>query len=252
MHYLHTYGLTGLLLTALAGCTIEKNLLTEDDTGATAGDDATDGASDTGKASDTDEPTAADTGVDTLPDTTTGAEDTGEPGDCAAKTEAECDAEPACQAVHGAPEDFAGCPADPQFLGCIAAGPCDTVLLTVCEDDSDASYVLSNGCSPAGFTACEGLGVACGACVGLGEAECAAAGCTPISGAPHVGEGDELCADFNDTEFLGCLPPGTACPPQVLTLCATGTTEPAWEVGAGCFVDGFESCGDGTVSACTP
>ena len=190
---------------------------------------------------------------DTGDGSSTGTGETGLADGCEALMQADCEANPACMAVLGAPEDFADCTPGPVFLGCIDAMPCDAVLTTVCRDGGTDSYQLSAGCIPPGFTACAGVGVACGGgddCVGLDEATCAASGCTPISGAPHIMNNAGICADFANPEFLACMQGGVACPPSVPTVCPAGETQPAWDVPSGCIPDGFEFCGGEVVPAC--
>ncbi len=231
---------------------------------------------DTGKDTDTDTDTDATLGATSEPDATTGGPDatTGEisttvdtadtgskfdmmtptPGDCEAASPDECEANPDCMPVFGEPEELEGCTPGPQYLGCLPQMPCDTVLLTVCDDETNAAFHLSNGCIPSGFTACEGTGVLCGGgtetCEGLDEAGCEEAGCTSIFGAPHVVQDGIACADYDAFEFLGCLPPDTACPPVVAILCPAGQDEPAWDVPSGCNVPGFDSCSEQSVPAC--
>lgn len=203
----------------------------------------------------------SDTDLTTAPDATDstsddpGASVTGDsptPAECDADTPEACEATPGCMTVFGAPEAFPGCSTEPQYLGCLPELPCDSILLTVCDDETDESYVLPDGCVPPGFSACPGRGTPCGedGCAGLGPDECAAKGCTVINGAPHVVEKDATCADYDALEFLGCLPPETSCPPQVLILCPVGQVEPTWDVPSGCFVPGLEECGDAFVPAC--
>jgi hypothetical protein len=257
---------TLLLLTlALASCVTPKVL------GGTP-------EADTGKDTDTDTDTDATTSGTTTFDvtlsgaTTSGATtsdfsttadtaDTGPkfdmmapmPGDCEAASLDECEANPACMTVFGEPEEFEGCTPGPQYLGCLPQLPCDTALLTVCDDETNEPFRLSNGCFPPGFSPCEGTGVPCGGadtCEGLDEQGCASAGCTSIFGAPHVVQDDIMCADYDALEFLGCLPADTACPPSVPVLCPAGQDEPAWDVPSGCLLPGFDLCDEQLVPAC--
>lgn len=86
-------------------------------------------------------------------------------------------------------------------------------------------------------------------CEALGEAQCAAAGCTPISGAPHVMMGDAVCVDFEQPVFLGCLEGGIACPPSVPTVCPEGQPDMAFDVPSGCLPPGHIFC-DAPAPAC--
>jgi len=247
---------TLLLLTlALSSCVTPKVLGgnpeadtgkdTDTDTDTDTDPDATLGA--------TSEPDATSTGG---PDstTTTDGSTTATPADCEAASPDECEANSECMAVFGEPEEFEGCTPGPNYLGCLPQMPCDAALFTVCDDETNEAYHLSNGCIPSGFTQCEGTGVLCGGgtdtCEGLDEKGCADAGCTSISGAPHVVQDGIACADYDAFEFLGCLPPDTACPPVIAILCPAGQQEPAWDVPSGCNLPGFDSCSEMTVPAC--
>jgi hypothetical protein len=216
----------------------------EETLGATSQPDATsDIGTSTGDVSTTD-PTA-ETGpkFDMMPP---------DPGDCAAATLEACEANPDCMPVLGQSELSDTCKPDPQFLGCLPQQPCDAVLLTVCDEETDESFRLSSGCIPEGFAVCEGNGLPCGGgmqCEGLGQADCATFGCTEVLGAPHVTVNDEVCADYEALEFLACLPPETSCPPVIQILCPTGQDAPTWDVPSGCKPAGFEDCG-GVVPAC--
>ena len=106
---------------------------------------------------------------------------------------------------------------------------------------------------PPGFAACSVRDAPlCGsaeACQSASEEECAASGCTPISGAPHVVEAGMACADFDAQVFLGCLEGGIACPPVVLTVCPEGQLDTAFDVSAGCLPPGHMQC-DQPVPGC--
>jgi hypothetical protein len=254
-----------LLALVLPACVVPK-LVGPNPEADTGKDTDTDGASESGAdTSATSEP-----GVTSAPDATTGPDATTDdpatttlastsspfdmagPFDCAAPTAEDCEAMPECMPVFGEAEGFSGCTPGLNYLGCIPEQPCDAVLLTVCAEETDESFRLTDGCVPPGFASCPGLGTLCGdeSCAGLGADECAAKGCTPIDGAPHVVENDVTCADYDAFEFLGCLPPGTSCPPQIAILCPVGQTEPVWDVPSGCFLPGFETCEDQFVPAC--
>jgi len=242
--------LTGCVVPKIVGDNPEADTGKDSDTAEDTGDDATLGA--------TSQPDATSEASTSAP-----ADDTGskfdmmpppdvDPGDCEAPTLEACEANPACMPVLGESELFDDCKPDPQYLGCLPQMPCDAVLLTVCDEETNESFRLTNGCIPPGFAVCEGNGLPCGGgmqCEGLGEIDCAANGCTSIFGAPHVTVNDEVCADYEALEFLACLPPNTSCPPQIEILCPTGQDSPTWDVPSGCKPAGFESC-EQPVPAC--
>jgi hypothetical protein len=155
-------------------------------------------------------------------------------------------------AIVGVQYALARCPPGPVFLACVPAIACDDALTTICMDGSPA-YQLPNGCIPPGFAACSVRDAPlCGsaeACQSASEEECAASGCTPISGAPHVVEAGMACADFDAQVFLGCLEGGIACPPVVLTVCPEGQLDTAFDVSAGCLPPGHMQC-DQPVPGC--
>ena len=250
------------LLFPLTGCVVPKIVgdNPEVDTGKDEDDDGDTVEEETlGATSQPDASTGGDTSTGDI-STSDPGDDTGskfdmqppDPGDCAALTLAACEATPECMPIFGESELFDDCKPDPQFLGCLPQQPCDTVLLTVCDVETNESFRLSSGCIPAGFAACEGNGLPCGGgmeCEGLGEADCATFGCTEILGAPHVTVNDAVCADYEKLEFLACLPPETSCPPVIQILCPTGEDAPTWDVPSGCKPAGFEAC-EGVVPAC--
>lgn len=73
-----------------------------------------------------------------------------DPGDCGAATLEACEANPDCMPIFGESELSDDCKPDPQFLGCLPQQPCDTVLLTVCDEETNESFRLSNGCGRRG------------------------------------------------------------------------------------------------------
>lgn len=158
-----------------------------------------------------------------------------------------CEAEPLCMAIIGTPLDFLGCTDEPAYLGCIDAGPCDSVVTTVCENGSDAAYRLPNGCIPPGFKACPSALPDCDPptlCETLAEPDCAAQGCTPVFGAPHTFKNGVMCADYTAQMFLGCLDGMISCPPVVVAVCPDPLPEPVFDVATGCIPPGFTTCGD--------
>lgn len=171
----------------------------------------------------------------------------GGPDGCAALDEAGCASTPVCQPQLGSAYDFVGCPAGPQFLGCIASDTaCDTALTTVCRDGTDEVYLHSDGCIPAGFSQCETSLPLCGACDGLQEPACLAdEACKGQYGAPHVEQGGEVCVDFAQPVFLACAAKDLACPPFVPTVCPEGDPETRFDVPSGCIPFGFEICEEG-------
>ena len=235
-----------LALTALLACgptepntTDESTSASTTDTPNTSGDAPTTGDTPT---------TTGDTPVITTttdPGSTTAASD-----DCETLGEAACTG--ACMPVLGHSYEFEGCSAAPVFLGCLPLTGCDDAPTDVCDVDDGTAFRLPNGCIPPGFRACAPGGLLCGAgddCEALGEAQCAAAGCTPISGAPHVMMGDAVCVDFEQPVFLGCLEGGIACPPSVPTVCPEGQPDMAFDVPSGCLPPGHIFC-DAPAPAC--
>lgn len=239
-----------LALTALLACGPGDPNST-DDTAASTGDLAnttgptsTSATSATSATSTTDDPPPT-TGPEstTIPDPITTAEPTTGPTDeCEVLEQRACSG--GCMPVFGRAYQFEGCVPGEVFLGCIPVSACDDVLLDVCAVDSDAAFQLGSGCVPPGFRPCAPGGLLCdaGACESLGEAECAPAGCTPISGAPHLVMGDEVCVDFDQQVFLGCLGGGIACRPSVPTVCPEGQPDTAFDVPAGCIPPGHVTC----------
>lgn len=223
-------------------------------TGESAGTTDTDGVS-SGKDSATAEDatsqgatgapeTGGDTGTSGEP-ATTGAQ----PGMCEGLDEATCKATPACREVHASAFDFAGCSAEPQFIGCIPAEmACDLAITTVCREGTDEVYLNNDGCLPAGFSVCETDLALCGSCETLNEAECLAqmAECRGLFGAPHVEGGGKVCVDFAQQVFLACAAKEGACPPFVPTVCPNGDPDTKFDVPSGCIPFGFETCEGGT------
>lgn len=245
--------LTGCVVPKIVGDNPEATGKDEDDGGdatetdGPADSDAESGSPDT-KA--TSEPDATGGAPD---DTTSGAADTGQDGECAGLTAEACAANPACMPVLGESELSDDCKPGPQFLGCLPVMPCDSVILTVCDEETDEPFRLTDGCIPPGYVQCEGNGLPCGGgmgCEALGEADCEQNGCTVVVGAPHVEVDGEVCADYGAFEFLGCLPADTTCPPVIGIVCPEGQDAPAWDVPSGCNVAGFESCEEQLVPAC--
>jgi hypothetical protein len=224
-----------LALTALLACGPTEPNTTDESTSAST----TDGPNTTGDAPSTDTSTTADTPTTgtTAPGSTTTSDA------CEAQAEAACTGE--CMPILGQNYEFEGCSVGPVFLGCIPLTACDDTLTDVCDVDSGAAFQLPNGCIPPGFLPCAPGGLLCGAgdnCEALGEAQCMAAGCTPISGAPHVMMGDQVCVDFAQPVFLGCLVGGIACPPSVPTVCPEGQPDIAFDVPSGCLPPGHVVC----------
>ena len=170
------------------------------------------------------------------------------PGECEGLDEAACEAMPECRPQHGSAFAFAACPVGPQFLGCIASDQaCDQALTTVCRDGTDEVYLNTDGCIPAGFSACETALPLCGECEGLTEAECLAEpeGCQGLYGSPHIEVEGMECVDFAQKVFLACAANGGACPPFVPTVCPEGDPDTRFDVPAGCIPFGFEVCEGG-------
>lgn len=227
-------------LTALLACgPTEPN--TSDGTTTSAASTST-----TDTPNTTDTPTTGDApGSTTDPGSTTAASD-----DCGALGEAACTGE--CMPVLGRNYEFEGCSVGPIFLGCIPVTACDDVLTDVCDVDDGTAYQLPSACIPPGFLPCAPGGLLCGAgddCEALDEAACAPAGCTPISGAPHVMMGNEVCVDVKQSVFLGCLEGGIACPPSVPIVCPEGQPGMAFDVPSGCIPPGHVIC-DGPAPEC--
>ena len=197
-----------------------------------------------------DQPDTSDvTDPTTQADATFDGQTSEQPGECEALGEAECGLQAGCVAKHGAALDFPGCSPEPAFLGCLPDMACDAVLTTVCRDGTEEVYQNTDGCIPAGFTACDpGLGPCGGACLGLDEAACAAnQACSPIHGHPHVLEEGMVCVDVMVSVFLACNVNDGACPPFVPTVCAVDEPDAPFDVPSGCIPSGFVECeGAGT------
>jgi hypothetical protein len=231
----------------LPGVTSDASESGDTGTGGDSSSDATSGP-DTGSDTATDGPvTTSDTATDG-PVTTTGAS----PGMCEGLDEDTCQAFAECRAQYGSAFAFAECPIGPQYLGCIASDQaCDLALTPVCRDGTDEVYLNSDGCVPAGFSACATALAPCGECEGLAEAECLAqpAGCQGLYGAPHIEVEGMECVDFEQQVFLACAANGGACPPFVPTVCPAGDPDTKFDVPSGCIPFGFEVC-DGGAPEC--
>lgn len=253
---MRTLGFFTLTL-ALSACVVPK--IVADNPEADTGKDTEEPDTDPGVS---EGPGDEETGkpVTSAPDATTGdvsttaaTADTGSPfdmgtpplADCEDLTVEACEANPGCMPVFGEAQEFGGCTPGQQYLGCLPQMSCDSVILTVCDAESGAPFLLSDGCIPAGFVPCDDGGEPCAGqdeCAGLGPDECVDAGCTPVAGAPHVVVDGVTCADYGVHEFLGCLPPDTTCPPFVPVVCKEGEDQPAWDSPSGCVPPGFTSC----------
>lgn len=249
--------LTITLTLALAACELPTKLgnLSATDSGSsgTTGDPtATDGESSVGTTGGTtdapEEPwqtatTMFDPSETTLVETST----TGMaiPPECVELGEADCEAY-GCQAYHGKALEFPGCSEGLVFLGCSEPQECEHNSTIFCEDGTDAIYdLVDTGCAPAGFTACEAPAlVYCDTCESLSEAECLdePSECRAIYGAPHVEVDGDLCADYGNQDFLGCIANGGACPPFIPVVCKVGEPDKAWDAPSGCILQGFEDC----------
>jgi hypothetical protein len=202
--------------------------------------------------------TSGDTSGETTAPTSTGPDPvtTGDV-DCATiPAQSECDATRGCQSVVGLAQEFVDCAPGEHFLGCIAAQPCDAVIVTVCRDDSDEVYEVG-GCLPeSGFSPCAGPGAACPDGVTTCEeittfGECVNNQCRVVLAAPHIEVDGETCASYgDDEEFLGCIEVDAACVDDTIILCPIGMDAPNWDSASGCVPPGFESCAVPPVPAC--
>ncbi|MBZ5715894.1 hypothetical protein [Nannocystis pusilla] len=175
---------------------------------------------------------------------TSASSDTETPVACEGLDQATCEAVD-CVSHFGTAFDFPGCPSGQVYLGCSEPQDCDEAEHPFCKDGTDEVYLLPSGCHPSGFSLCEAPGIAlCDTCEALTEAECLEepAGCQPIYGAPHVEVEGEVCADYENKEFLRCIANGGACPPFVPVVCEVGDTDKRWDSPSGCVPAGFEEC----------
>ncbi|MCY1061777.1 hypothetical protein [Nannocystis sp. SCPEA4] len=176
---------------------------------------------------------------------TSESSDTETPVACDGLDQATCEAVGVCVTHFGVAYDFPGCPSGQVYLGCSDPQDCDEAEHPFCKDGTDEVYQLPSGCHPSGFTLCEAPGIAfCETCEALTEAECLEEpeGCQPIYGAPHVEVEGEVCADYENKEFLRCIANGGACPPFVPVVCEVGNTDKRWDSPSGCVPAGFEEC----------
>jgi len=245
---------------ALAACVLPTKIgdLPDGDDSTGAPDSTSVGDSTTGQPDATDattkseDTTATTTDATTQGDVTFDSQTSEQPGECEALGEADCALQGGCVAKYGAPFDFPGCSPEPTFLGCLPSQPCDLALTTVCRDGTDEAYQASDGCIPAGFTACDSDLPLCGGdCDGLDEAACAANNaCTPIHGHPHVTENAMACVDNMHNVFLACHADSGACPPFVPTVCAKEDLGTPFDVPSGCIPSGFVECEGAGTPAC--
>lgn len=215
------------------------------DSDSSGGQSSSDGPQTTQSATATGSPDTSESATATEgPITTTGPL----PGECEGLDEAACEAVPECRPQRGSAFAFAECPVGSQFLGCIPFDQtCDQALTTVCRDGTDEVYLNTDGCIPAGFSACETALPLCGECEGLTEVECLAEpeGCQGVYGSPHIEVEGMECVDFAQKVFLACAANGGVCPPFVPTVCPEGDPDTKFDVPSGCIPFGFEVCEGG-------
>lgn len=229
-----------------------------DTDGATSEEPATTGTLQPDTSETTGEPeTTGDpaTSSGTTGDPATSEGTTGTPLDaCEPLDEAGCLAAPECMARYGQQVLLGNCPEEPNtYLGCMVNTGCGEVETTVCSvGDPSLAYRMPDNCVPAGFEECEPGDVPLctpSECPSLSEEACAAdPTCKAIYGAPHIEQDKQICADFENQQFLGCDYDLGACPPFVPTVCPEGQPGPKFDVAAGCVPPGFEVCTGGVLS----
>lgn len=185
------------------------------------------------------------TSVGTASSSASDSGDTHEPVACDGLDEETCATADGCVSYYGVAYDYPGCPSGQVYLGCSDPQDCDEAEHAFCKDGTDEVYHLPSGCHPAGYTVCDAPTDAfCESCEALDEAACLgeAEGCQPIYGAPHVEVDGDVCADYENKEFLRCIANGGACPPFVPVVCEIGDTDKRWDSPSGCVPLGFEEC----------
>ncbi|WAS96498.1 hypothetical protein [Nannocystis punicea] len=185
--------------------------------------------------------------VETSNAVTTASSDTETPVVCDGLDEATCEAVDFCMRHYGVAFEFPGCSQGLVFLGCTDPQDCTDDEIILCKDGTDEVYKVESGCDPTGYSECEPPTIAfCDSCESLTEAECLdePSECQPLYGAPHVEVDGEVCADYQDQDFLRCVANGGACPPFIPVICEDGSPEQAWDSPSGCVPAGFSECGE--------